>query len=395
MLNCGTMDATIQEDGEKTIYVYYKNKNGNVIASLSKDIVLDGVGPSDNKVKISEGNSLTRKLHLQSTGADYMCISNTSNDVSKCSEWLKYSSSYNWRLSDGDGEKTVYVFFKDSAGNISNAVSDTINFTRKCLDKDGVYTLGYTGNVVNSNGIDVKLCGGTYKLETWGAQGGNFGGRGGYSKGNITLKGTETLFFYVGGAGGKGTDAGFNGGGTTGSTGGAGGGATDIRVGIDSLYARVIVAGGGGGNGKDICAIGGSGGGVSGVGGNLQESCGTGAFGGTQNSGGKAGVYNDINGTGIGIFGIGGNAVDGIYDGGAGGGGWYGGGAGVSLEWSNGGGGGSGFVYTEDAEIPRGYKINKEYYLSDVVMLDGDSTDIPTINNEISNNGFIKITKLS
>lgn len=46
--------------------------------------------------------------------------------------------------------------------------------------------------------------------------------------------------------------AGFNGGGEGkignggGSMSGGGGGASDIRIGTDSLYARIIVAGGGG-----------------------------------------------------------------------------------------------------------------------------------------------------
>ena len=42
------------------------------------------------------------------------------------------------------------------------------------------------------------------------------------------------------------TAAGFNGGGTGISSGRGGGGATDVRIGQNSLYSRVIVAGGGG-----------------------------------------------------------------------------------------------------------------------------------------------------
>ena len=41
-------------------------------------------------------------------------------------EWESYTTRKAWILSSGDGEKTVYVRFKDAAGNISGAVSDQI-----------------------------------------------------------------------------------------------------------------------------------------------------------------------------------------------------------------------------------------------------------------------------
>ena len=55
-----------------------------------------------------------------------------------------------------------------------------------------------TGAVQN-----VTLNAGTYKLEVWGAQGGNYnttytGGKGGYSYGTLTLNNTTNLYVYVG-----------------------------------------------------------------------------------------------------------------------------------------------------------------------------------------------------
>jgi hypothetical protein len=138
---------------------------------------------------------------------------------------------------------------------------------------------------------EIILPAGQYKLECWGAQGGNGpsnltnnngkypvlstsyqGGAGGYSSGIINLTKSTKLFLYPGGCplvlgffvqNGGVTESissgGFNGGKTghtlncwTGSESGYlhlghGGGGTDIRIGQDSLYARVIVAGGGGG----------------------------------------------------------------------------------------------------------------------------------------------------
>ena len=110
----------------------------------------------------------------------------------------------------------------------------------------------YTGKAQS-----VTLEPGKYVLECWGAQGGyrsnsSYGGKGGYSTGTLTLTQKTTIYIYVGGSGNSVTSAsnsiypgGFNGGGYRYNYKG-GGGATDIRIGSASLYARVIVAGGGG-----------------------------------------------------------------------------------------------------------------------------------------------------
>jgi hypothetical protein len=46
------------------------------------------------------------------------------------SSWFDYSTSKSWTLSAGAGTKTVYVQYRDRAGNISAAASDTIRFVR-------------------------------------------------------------------------------------------------------------------------------------------------------------------------------------------------------------------------------------------------------------------------
>ena len=102
-------------------------------------------------------------------------------------------------------------------------------------------------------------------LEVWGAQGGTYsssyqGGKGGYSVGTIPTAGLSSVSVYVGGqpamstpGAGSNITGGYNGGGQGHSTSysgtttyaQAGGGATDIRVNGNTLYDRVIVAGGG------------------------------------------------------------------------------------------------------------------------------------------------------
>ncbi|GKX28606.1 hypothetical protein SH1V18_10860 [Vallitalea longa] len=193
------------------------------------------------------------------------------------------------------------------------------------------YTYEYSGNYQE---FTVPVTG-TYTLEVWGAQGGgNYGGKGGYSKGNYYLTKGDTARVYVGGQGGKysGTGyqtvpGGYNGGGSGygDQRASGGGGATDIRIGGTTLINRVIVAGGGGGQGISSSTYsGGAGGGYAGQDGNR------GGYGATQTYGYTKG--------------LGGNGSSSVSspDNGGGGGGWYGGYGGKDDE--AGGGGGSGYI---------------------------------------------------
>ena len=263
----------------------------------------------------------------------------------------------------------------------------------------------YTGSVQTAT-----LDPGKYILECWGAQGGNRSqnsasatvtgsGLGGYSIGTLTLTQSTTCYIYVGGKGGMSSSTGnvkvkggFNGGGfasheSTGEPGNGGGGATDVRIAQDSLYARVIVAGGGGGSGEDN-ETGGYGGGETGGAGSGNTSL-TQA---SQTSGGT-------NSFG---FGLGGNT----YNGGAGGGGWYGGASRYSVSSystgsdSEGGGGGSGYVYTSStaSNYPSGCLLNSSYYLTNAQTIAGNqSFTSPTGSKETghSGNGFCRITNMT
>lgn len=242
----------------------------------------------------------------------------------------------------------------------------------------------------------VVLPPGRYRLECWGAQGGYrsnaaYGGKGGYSVGELTLNEETTLYVQVGGSGNTGkTAGGYNGGGKR-STYNGGGGGTDIRVGKDDLYARVIAAGGGGSDGASSKA-GMYGGGESG--GTNTANYGTGGGGGTQTSGGTGGSSNS------GTFGVGGK---GLYrsngNGGAGGGGWYGGGGAYpdsSGDDDRGGGGGSGFVWT-GVNAPTGYLLGSKYQLANASTTAGNvSFTGPTGTSETghSGDGYARITIL-
>ena len=181
---------------------------------------------------------------------------------------------------------------------------------------------------------------GWYKVQLWGAKGGNDecgGGKGAYVSGEVHVSAGTKLYVYVGAPGANsthGTGAGYNGGGNSGASSGgssgSGGGATDIRTSsgnwTEGLSSRIAVAAGGGGGGMH--SSGGCGGALAGGNSNRQS-------GGTQTKAGNRGG-----------FGYGGSSQ---VDGGGGGGGWYGGGAssggGLGDEGNDvGGGGGSSYM---------------------------------------------------
>lgn len=207
---------------------------------------------------------------------------------------------------------------------------------------------------------------GIYKLEVWGAQGGNGGGLGGYSYGHVLLEKDAVLYVCCGQAGATTSATMYNGGGggmskyfdftpnykpTT--TGGSGGGATHIatRSGtlaeLGSTSGLLIVAGGGGGaaggNGLgNSYGIGGTGGGESG-GAGVGFASWT-SSGGTQTSGYAFGQGQ----TAITAWGDWDNTYESNAAGG-GGGGLYGGSAQTVTgnhrdSASCGGGGGSGYI---------------------------------------------------
>ena len=182
------------------------------------------------------------------------------------------SQSFDIVTTDGSPEKAVSILVKQQGKKY--AVGEVFNFD-------------YTGSVQ-----EITLPAGKYKLQCWGAQGGNVtgtyavnGSKGGYSEGVLTLTKTTKLYVFVGGQGTSYTstasqtstsvvNGGWNGGGAgrrtsvynSGDTDGrsfprGGGGATDISTVTSSmsysscrtdrssasLLARCIVAGGGAG----------------------------------------------------------------------------------------------------------------------------------------------------
>jgi len=87
------------------------------------------VTPPQGTVVIAGGEAFTRTtavtLALSATddgAVSAMCLTNATT----CTAWQPYASAATWTLAGGSGEKTVRAFFKDAAGNVSAAATDTI-----------------------------------------------------------------------------------------------------------------------------------------------------------------------------------------------------------------------------------------------------------------------------
>jgi hypothetical protein len=214
------------------------------------------------------------------------------------------------------------------------------------------------------------------KVIAVGAQGGgDIPGYGGRVYALIPVTPGEKLAIFVGGQGTL-PNGGFNGGGSSGAYSGrfagyGGGGATDLRESGSGLVDRIVVVGGGGGQGSfdgPKYGLGGKGGGsVGGRGGAgagyYRSYAGSGGYGGTQDQGGLGGYGGDGEVCGgspgdAGSLAQGGDGAEAYgYQcgaGGGGGGGYYGGGGGgggsndgSSTVFGGGGGGGGGSSYIE------------------------------------------------
>ena len=400
-----TGTSTLSIQNQKVVIAATSRTSCVAYLNVADGPIIQSMQLSANTVTLNDSNAGTNPTtyyYSADAGANYVSSSD---------------NTYTFENVDPNGTE-FKAYAVDASGNTSSILTTT---TEDNYVFNGIYD--YSSGVQT---VPIEVSG-YYYLQGWGAQGGSYneeiapGGNGGYSKGYIYLNAGDTLYINTGGKGGYGTSnsstatsgGGVNGGGSAGYRGGAGGGATDIRINQNDLYSRVIVAGGGGGSfyqSSSVYALGGAGGGVTGVAGEHYNS--SYAYysgkGGTQTAGGSGGTAEEKAYYGnAGVFGIGGNTgtryqSTSIYSNGAGGGGWYGGGAAghYNGETNNryaGGGGGSGYVYTEStaSSYPNGCLLNDSYYLTNASTHAGNTAfESTTGGTETGHagNGYAKIT---
>ena len=340
-----------------------RKKTGSTLANSAVKVYLTEVNGTEQELLLSKYSELDQTDKVDSSKYDERILyeatvpANTSN----------YEKNFRLRMWVSDDTD-----FSDGSMN-DKTFTLTLNVYANgkvvTLPANTVYTFDYTGD---EQTFEVPATG-IYKLETWGASGGNvtntyYGGYGSYSSGIINLQKRDKLYINVGGKGNSDTSSGgYNGGGSSkdcpsnGRYAASGGGATHIAI-ISGLLSTLesnkdtilLVSGGGGGafviNVSGDSSVG-NGSNAGGYIGNTVSFVNTGshqkylyATGGTQLIGGTSGnSYNDyLNGTGT--FGKADSITLGTFcdgnDGSGGGGGFYGGGAGFLSP----GAGGSGYI---------------------------------------------------
>ncbi|WCK57685.1 hypothetical protein PP175_26990 (plasmid) [Aneurinibacillus sp. Ricciae_BoGa-3] len=169
-------------DGLKHVWVQYKDNVNNVSNPIEDIIILDTTKPTVSFFQINNGETYTTSQNVTLkvnasdalTGIKDLYVSNDNVNWTK----IPYTGTLNWTLSNGDGNKTVYLKVSDGAGNLSDVqtrnifldatkpfVSITINngasFTPT---RDVQLTLDYSD--VGGSGVDtVKVFEGTKEYD--------------------------------------------------------------------------------------------------------------------------------------------------------------------------------------------------------------------------------------
>ena len=395
--------------GKTYIGIYGENKE-NIELNKDYTFTIENRGSIGSGYEVyieSETNIDLSSISYTVTG-DYSKTGNLSDNV------LVYSA-----LSSIDS-KTINI-------KLTSTSTDSYKGKIKVRYKDYVVNYDYTGAVQTFNVPTT----GNYKLETWGAQGGNVSGMvnytgavGGYSIGKINLEKNTTIYTVVGGQGTSITNnnvvsttgSSYNGGGpksaqnSTVYYGSGGGGATHMafdsgllsELSSHATDGRIlIVAGGGGGsstssttvNNATTNGVGGTGGGFKGTKGSTTYSGSdtrTPGDGGTQTTAGAS--YSTVSTYTAATFGQGciANKNYGSYMRVSGGGGYYGGGCGIH----SGGGGGSGYIANSSLTDKKMVCFNCTTSTAEATKTESNTclNSNPTADCSKVGNGYARIT---
>ncbi|HEX9092892.1 MAG TPA: hypothetical protein VF902_02815, partial [Coriobacteriia bacterium] len=131
-------NATGLPVGSRSSYVRVWDSGSTPPASPSyRDVAVtlrvygtDAVGPTGASISINGGAATTSSrdvvLTLSATDSGSGMGEMRLHDGLSWGQWMPYDTSMNWRLSAGDGVKTLQAQFRDRAGNTSAIVSDSI-----------------------------------------------------------------------------------------------------------------------------------------------------------------------------------------------------------------------------------------------------------------------------
>ena len=123
-------------DGLRSVSAEYRDDAGNVSNTVSDTITLDRLPPTDTNVNINEGDAYVDQLNVTLTLAAEDATSGVSqmrfsNDGANWGSWQTSAITAPWTLVGPDGLRTVWVEFRDAAGNTAAPVTDTITLDRE------------------------------------------------------------------------------------------------------------------------------------------------------------------------------------------------------------------------------------------------------------------------
>lgn len=164
----GQFTLASYQDGQHTIRYRSTDNLSNIEPENTLTISLDSSPPAGT-ISINNNDAYTKTAAVTLTlftsdgsGADKMCES----DTASCAAWEDYAGTKAWLLPQGDGTKTVYVWYRDKLGNTDTApysASITLDTTAPLLTvstlSDGSWTnnqlLNISGQATDGSGLQL------------------------------------------------------------------------------------------------------------------------------------------------------------------------------------------------------------------------------------------------
>ena len=128
-------------DGLKQVYVWFIDAAFNISSAYSDTITLatsDTTAPASVAISLNSGAASTTSLTVTAaiSGTDAVGVTGyylsessstpSAGSFTSVTSATSFSLNVNFNLSSGDGVKTVYVWLRDAAGNISSPANDAI-----------------------------------------------------------------------------------------------------------------------------------------------------------------------------------------------------------------------------------------------------------------------------
>jgi len=125
-----TRNFTSAANGPLTVIINHSDAAGNNATQITLNLTKDTVAPASPTISINSGaastNSLSVTLTLSATGTPAQMYVTQTAGCGSGGSWAAYATSSPWTLTTANATNTVYVKYRDAAGNESTCVNDSI-----------------------------------------------------------------------------------------------------------------------------------------------------------------------------------------------------------------------------------------------------------------------------